>query len=1756
MAPLSAEAAVVVATTPSPSLSSTTPSHDPTPASPVRGEAASEPGDTARYAFEPDQPGALERALQAVSGWPALLAPFLVQNIGWFIGGFCFVSGSIFLVSYTTGFAKSLTIFAVLFAYTLVVLWAGYQLRRRSALVTSSNVLMTIGVLLVPLNLAAAVRLILTGLPSPGFAAVGLLTAALCLGGLYYAAVLVSGIVDRTLQGRHPQLFLALAAMQLAVPLLTLWPSWVVLAVLHGILLGGLIYGLVLFTRDWLHSIFIDHHHIAYYAAGTLVYAALVSFVHLTWGYQGPLALPPGYYGPFLMILCGMLFYVDAQLKQWMKHDAFLSRMSFAIYGLSVLALFAAAATPAARVLTLALAVALYAVVMWQYATLPPLYLLLACSGWLYHTVILSHLPPTWYFLASLPLLAGWFAASRWALHLRSSVLAQMGNRVLVVAILALSGWSVAHAEPGLVAMLTALMVMALAFFGLQYLRTPLFGSPDQLHNRSWLYTGTLAGIVVAAYAPLWFGLTWAAQFALGLVLFAQLWTLLGVWQHRTRRDVDTPWIEVLCNSALLHVALLLVMVAAFGVMGVTAHKLVPLGLALGGIVLLQLSWQLGVRWLFYGVLGLWGAAGVITKMTYFPESGSGISPLMVALAVWGVLWWIERTPPEIVALRREAAVLRAEPPLTLLGCLPVPFHPSQDMIRSPLQQAMVLLGAIGLAQLGAHLLLEQLSWSWAASASLGAILGLLFTGYFCHLWLLPLALCLGLASWLGSAFLLGVTATVNLCAIGSIYAALVWGASLKLLAHSTIRRVSHTFRLHGDRILLEQTTHWTAFAITLLCLIIPIGTMGLFKTPLSLLLSLLISMVFLGLSGHRYQRRLHSYLLLGCGALGVVLCYVRTIHADAIPSGSRWLTLVADPGLGLVLTLISLTYWVIARHAAPRWESLYTQPLRLVAGLMYGWALLGTMSLFAMLPMRADAALPWLFLALSLALIPVAQPLRQAAAVRGIGIALLLTGGVASVLALGGWSSVDQLLFVTWAYSIWGLGNFVLPRYNARWLRWRITPDTWPWCGLGIVGIALVLWVMRGPIGSGIEASRLGGYLTAVALYLFLMLRHSAWPGFPWLAVLTLMGAGLAYNIAWLWRFSFGWVLPVPMFYLPLPFCFVLGAGVWLNGLLGGAFLWRRYGHAVASRLSWQYYELDRPLGWWPSAVLRLGVLIFAAIQAATILWSTPVTNRTQWSSGVLMGCILTLSCLHMLGVKRDSRSSHVVMVSLLSTLLAVWWGTVARWWHLPLFLALWSAMLFAATVVWEIKPWRLPWLALMRQSISIWLVCSLPAATILWGLFYQVPLAERLITLGIVGGVVAARGWQHRQSGWLFAAMSVLVIQLHAGWLFWVPLRQIGLLFPWYALQLAGLTWAVLWLRNRVTRIVEAHGEAGPLQAVERALSWLLAPLAILSLGAWIAHAFQVADHLVAARVSQGFMSPGEIGAAMGAAVLLMAFGIRQARSTQRAGWVYGVAVLGGLLGLYVRMVWLGLAPVQVWDTVALIGAAYALLAVQRFTQSQPIFHVLMVLPLLALGTVPFQLASPHASGTLLTVGMLYLCTRRATGRVMPLYLGMTALNVGIYLWVPSWSHHYHLGQLYIIPAAISMLWLLHFHRCEIKASVLHSVRLAIISILYVSATSDVFLNANFIIFIAVLGLSLAGVFLGIVLRTRAFLYAGVTFLVLNVAGQLVLLFPEQRLGKAVVLLVLGTGITGAMIGFNAQRETILRRIRILRADLALWE
>jgi hypothetical protein len=77
-----------------------------------------------------------------------------------------------------------------------------------------------------------------------------------------------------------------------------------------------------------------------------------------------------------------------------------------------------------------------------------------------------------------------------------------------------------------------------------------------------------------------------------------------------------------------------------------------------------------------------------------------------------------------------------------------------------------------------------------------------------------------------------------------------------------------------------------------------------------------------------------------------------------------------------------------------------------------------------------------------------------------------------------------------------------------------------------------------------------------------------------------------------------------------------------------------------------------------------------------------------------------------------------------------------------------------------------------------------------------------------------------------------------------------------------------------------------------------------------------------------------------------------------------------------------------------------------------------------------------------------------------------------------------------------------------------------------------------------------------LGIALRTRAFLYAGVSFLLLNVLGQLFRFYPEQGLGKAIVLMVMGTVIISVMVWFNIKRVAILQRISAIQAEIQTWE
>ena len=424
-----------------------------------------------------------------------------------------------------------------------------------------------------------------------------------------------------------------------------------------------------------------------------------------------------------------------------------------------------------------------------------------------------------------------------------------------------------------------------------------------------------------------------------------------------------------------------------------------------------------------------------------------------------------------------------------------------------------------------------------------------------------------------------------------------------------------------------------------------------------------------------------------------------------------------------------------------------------------------------------------------------------------------------------------------------------------------------------------------------------------------------------------------------------------------------------------------------------------------------------------------------------------------------------------------------------------------------------------------------------------------QNLMTVALLVAVVGWVGVRRHSPFWLYSAAAFAVLLLHGLWLLAVPIAEADTLLPFYALQFALITWGLRQFGHHAHRHLATESIAG-FEAV------LVIGAAALALSEWGLHVLIVAQGLLEGDAMARLAETGGHAAAIAAPLTLAALCVREVWRTRADRWIYGTVALAGLGVVYCRVLWLGLEPPGAWDTAAIIASSFALFGLQRLTGSRPVLSLTMALPMLALLTVPFQLASAHATFTLFAIGALYLLMRHATRMGTPLYLALLALNAGIYLWVPDWASDFGLLQVYVIPATLSVLLLLHLHRHELRKNVLDGSRLTALSVLYSATTLDVFLKPELAIFVLALVLSLAGIGLGIVARTRAFLYAGMAFLVVNVVGQLVQQYPEQQLARALLLMGLGAAITATMIWFSLKREAIMARIRIFRSDLATWD
>lgn len=1419
--------------------------------------------------WQPMPPGPLERALQAVSGWPRLIAPFLAQNIGWFIGGFCFVAGALFLVANTSGFLNALVVWGSLVGATAFLIWAGYQFRRqRPELVMAARVLLTLGLMLGPLDLAVAVRLFDASGGAVLPLAISTVLAVLSWAAFAWIARLTSALVERALSVRYAGLLTALVGLQLAAPLATRLPDWRALTVLHGVLLALLGEGLRRFAREGLPQVFVDRRQASLFAAGMLVYAATVSFMHLTWVW--PESLPTGYAGPLLMAVCLLLFPVDAAFKQWVHQYAFLSRFSFALYGLSIVAIAIAAPSTPTALVTLTLGAGLYGWMTWQYLSLPPLYLLFGCVAGLYGYGILQWLPSAWHLLASVPGLLALLALG-YRVGVRSPAIARQCALTFGVLLVGLTGWSLFSTPPSLVGFSSAATAALLGYGATRWMRLLPETDPRWAWGEIWV--AGLAAVAVA-WAPDWTALSWVIQTAFGWLALAALWSGLGVHDRQSPSGRASLWII----GALVMIAAALALVGAnvrFGGFGLWE----ALVLVVAGALLLWLSLGLRQRSLFYGVLAVAAALGTLIKNRYFPGVGTGWVEFALVLGLWALLWWLS------VCQRPKSC---PEPTLAK----EVGRKSIDEVIRVPLEQAMVLLWLAGLVKFGLRLLDGTPGLMWPLSAGLGAVSAVLLIGHFHWFRWAVLPMLLGLAGLLVELAHRG-GGLPSLGTASGCYALLVWRGGIAILDHPLTGRLARVLRFTvpggaGGRGQIERSLHVGALLI---------ASVSVAVSPLWLLLG---------------QKTMALWPMLGASLLVFVLTgwrYRTEIHA--------WLALIT---------------------------------LTLGLGLIGGW--------------RLDAA--WLL----------GQPMVQA--LWSLGMAL------AATVLEAGWATA----LAWWRRPLWIFSGVLY--------------------GLVLAGVLV--------LGIGSLAAALAG----LALYLGLLLHHIARPGLAEAALAALIASSLLALVD---------PLGVPLHWLPLALVF------WHGGLLA-------IGHYFPQLPKVWQSALRRGSGGLPVVCMAL---LFLVADAFGDVWS------------------VTLLALAV------------------TTLLLGRWQDAALWQRVGLWLALTGAY-----TLWQWNG-RLTWEALISLS-----------------------------------------PWYALQS----ALLPLLLLPLLA-WLGQPATNtrdpQIEAEHPRYRLTLeAVISETRLWLLLATGLFLALH--LGAVWA--KVLGWS---------GDWPWYFGRVLDAL----------------AGVATLALLTGWNAWQAwRRPHESHRIYVIAVLLAALLSDARLLVWGLMPLTPWDTTVLLAAAGVAFLLHQWSGARPWYRLALLLPLLALLTVPWQLASPWAGGTLLTTGLLYLSLAGRLRNPLPLYLGMLALNGAVYLWAPLWAGRAGLWQLYLIPGAVSVLVLLHLHRRELRPTVLNGARLATLSVLYASAGLDVFLQPALWVFVLALALALAGILIGIALRIRAFLYTGVAFLVLNVGGQLLQFYPDRGISRALILLGLGAVITGGMVLFNLKREAILQRIRIMRADLAAWE
>ena len=325
----------------------------------------------------------VQAAVASYSAWSEAVRPFLVENIGWFIGGFLVIAGSLYGIREAWGafeaVGKHLLAVVVLLGYAAAFVGVGLWLKKKQALPTASRAMAYVGLSLLPVSVLSAADLFASS--RLGWALVLPLTIAAAWPVLYLAG----GLLDRPLakplaNGLAAILVLlglvpAAAAFSPGAALALPYLAWAVVHSASGAPLRGT-------TAPRAAAIAF---HLAALSYGL---AFVVGLAHVIAG-RAPDAPPlPAAYGPLLVLLSLTALRIDVELRARWKGAPEVDVAVVAAFAATLGGVMATMQDPPLFALSAALAAALFALGLRWYRRPLLLVFSLAAGAAAYATLV------------------------------------------------------------------------------------------------------------------------------------------------------------------------------------------------------------------------------------------------------------------------------------------------------------------------------------------------------------------------------------------------------------------------------------------------------------------------------------------------------------------------------------------------------------------------------------------------------------------------------------------------------------------------------------------------------------------------------------------------------------------------------------------------------------------------------------------------------------------------------------------------------------------------------------------------------------------------------------------------------------------------------------------------------------------------------------------------------------------------------------------------------------------------------------------------------------------------------------------------------------------------------------------------------------------------------------------------------------------------------------------------------------------------